>query len=117
MWQEFILEARDDTYIFGDLTFKADFNEEQQIFNEPYIREDGETMINYYPSKKLFVIYYDNVIVKIIFTSTCWSDDFIEYYICDNVAFSCNENYHGRPRKINHRCNIDMSEFITTNNL
>ena len=118
MWKEFVLEAKDDTYIYGDLTFKADFDEEKQKFKEHYVREEDEnSIVKYYPSKKLFVVYFDNDIVKIIFTSTCWSDDFVEYYVLNNVAFLCNENYHGRPRKTNYECNIDLTEFITKNNL
>lgn len=49
-------------------------------------------IIKYFPSKHLFVVYENEKIVEIIFTSTNWSDDYMIYTFKDNKPISLKEN-------------------------
>jgi len=115
--QEFILEKDDDTYIYGGLKFHAHVNDDGDLV-EPFIHTESDSkIVKYYSSKNLFVVYVDNRITELIFTMTCWSDDYKAYEIKDNVAYSITEYYHGRCSKHKQSCNFDFTEFITDNNL
>lgn len=112
----FILENDDDTYIYGGLIFSAEFK--NNAFIEPFIHKESDTkIIKYYKSKKLFVVYEKNIIIQLIFTSICWSDDFQAYNIENNIGLSYVECYHGIPDYKIKLCNKDFTEFILSNNL
>lgn len=114
--QRFILEKDDDTYIYGGLEFYAECIDNHLI--EPYIHNETETkIIKYYKSKNLFVVYINNEIKQLIFTLTCWSDDFSLYNIENNIAISYKKTYHFNGKRIydNNVCNIDFTDFIVDN--
>lgn len=114
----FYLEEDDDTYIYGRKLFKANFDEEKQVYIEPYYRKESYSRkIRYYPSKHLFVVYTDDIITEIIFTMVCWSDDYKAYSIKDNISTSYRECYHGRIKINPVECNINFSGFIEENDL
>lgn len=112
---KYFLEADDDTYIYGDKMFECDYCNDKPI--QPYIRMENNKIIKFYRDKLFFVVYENEKIVEIIKTMTCWSDDIIAYKLKDNIAYSYNEVYHGRPYKTNETCSVDFSEFITANGL
>ena len=112
--KDFFLDNDDDTYIYGGLKFTSQYNKRKLI--EPYIHKETENKyIKFYRSKRFFVIYIDNYITEIIFTMTCWSDDFIAYKLKDNIAYSFSERYHGIYFTENQPCNINLTDFITDN--
>lgn len=112
---KYFLEANDDTYIYGNKMFECDYSNNIPI--QPFIRVENNKTIKFYRDKQFFVVYENDKIVEIIKTMTCWSDDTVAYKLKDNIAYSYNEVYHGRPYKTNEKCSIDFSEFITANNL
>ena len=112
----FFLEENDDTYLFSNLEFTAECDGD--ILLEPYTHKETDTKtIKYYPSKNLFVAYDNNIIVQMVFTSTCWSDDYEAYNIENNIGVSYTECYHGKPNFTAKECNKDFSNFIRENNL
>jgi hypothetical protein len=100
-------------YMYGDLTYTVtldetgksvepyvlDFSVESEAFSpeEKDLREnhDWAEKIWYYPSKDMFVVFYDGHVTEVILMMTCWSDDSITYYIENDVVVSYKENYHG----------------------
>jgi hypothetical protein len=114
---KYFLYADDDTYIYGDKMFKCKYCYNTNTYIEPYYRKEKNKLIKFYRKKQFFVIYEDCKITEIIFTMTCWSDDFSSYKLKDNVAYECDKNYHGRPFKRKEPCNIDFTEFIRENGL
>ena len=113
---KFILDSDDDTYIYGDLEFSAEFKD--GILIEPYVRIENESRyVKYYKSKNMFIVYENECISEIIFTMTCWSDDYKAYKIKDNIAYSYTEVYHGRVVKQNVECSDDFNQFIVENQL
>lgn len=115
---QFYLENDDYTYIYGGRLFKAEVDATTGEKLEPYIRKASSTKtIRFYPSKRLFVVYMNNIISELIFVMTCWSDDYKAYVVNDNIATSFKECYHGRPNPNPTACNIDFTEFIRDNGL
>jgi|694.fasta_scaffold42124_13 hypothetical protein len=118
MIYSFELEMDDDTYIYGGLQFEAEYDENKKVFLEPYTRREIDITIKYYPSKHLFVCYNESdEIIRLVFTMTCWSDDFRDYTIRNNSAIMYDEVYHGRMRFKNKACDVDFNKFITENGL
>lgn len=117
MLVDYFLEANDDTYIYGDLMFKCEFDVENGKYIEPFIRTEGSKTIKFYRNKQFFVVYEDSDIREIIKTMTCWSDDVIAYKILDGNAYKYDEVYHGRPIIFNKDCAVDFSIFIRDNGL
>ena len=77
---------------------------------------DDKTHIKYYKSLNLFVIYKNSIIDEIIYTSTCWSDDFIIFKIKDLKVISYYERYHGcRSLIINYDENEVVKSFEYNN--
>jgi hypothetical protein len=114
----YYLESDDDTYIYGDKMFKCEFCENSNTYLEPFIYKETRTrVVKLFKSKNLFVIYENNEIVEIIKVMTCWSDDYKRFKIKNNIAYSFDENYHGRPYVRNKVCDCDFNEFIADNNL
>lgn len=79
--------------------------------NKKYLisKTDDNKIIHYYKDNHIFVIFDEkNKIEKIIFTMTCWSDDYIIYYIENDMVIKSYESYHGGFRKlyINYENNI-----------
>jgi hypothetical protein len=114
---KYYLESDDDTYIYGDRMFKCKFCRETNKYIQPYIRKENDKTIKFFRDKRFFAIYENGLLIEIIETMTCWSDDYISYKIRDNIAYERDENYHGRPLKRNEQCNIDLSNFIRSNDL
>jgi len=116
LYEEFLLDDDEDTYIYGGLKFTAQSIEGELV--EPYIHMETENKcIKFYRTKRFFVVYVDNSITEIIFTMTCWSDDFKAYKLKDNIAHSFSERYHGIYSTENKLCDIDFTDFITENGL
>lgn len=114
--EEFNLETDDDTYIYGGLKFTAESIDGELI--EPYTHIESDTrIVEFYRSKNLFVVYDNNRISELIFTMTCWSDDYKAYKLRDNIAYSYTECYHGRRCNTPKDCNIDFTEFIAESGL
>jgi len=69
---------------------------------------DDNKIIHYYNSDNIFIIFNKkNKIEKIIHTMTCWSDDYIIYYIENDNIIKSIESYHGiRKLYINYENNI-----------
>lgn len=114
---KYFLESDDDTYYYGDDTYECEFCEETNTYIQPFVRKENNKLIKFYRNKRFFVIYENSKIIEIIYTMTCWSDDFVSYKIKDNVAYEYDKNYHGRPCNRNEPCNIDFSKFIQDNDL
>lgn len=114
---QYFLEADDDTYIYGDLMFECEFDEQSNTYIQPFFRQDNETIIKFYRDKRFFGIYKNNSLVEIIKTMTCWSDDVVAYKLKDGVAYEYDEVYHGRLYKKGEICDIDFSDFIRANGL
>jgi hypothetical protein len=115
---QFYLENDDHTYIYGGRLFTAEVDDSTGEMLEPYIRKASPVKtIRYYPSKRLFVVYINNIITELIFVMTCWSDDYKAYVIFNNIATSLKECYHGRPNITPIACNIDFSNYIRDNGL
>lgn len=113
----YFLNADDDTYIYGDKMFECDYSDETDEYIQPYIRMEKNKIIKFYRNKRFFVVYENDKIVEIIKTMTCWSDDVVAYKLKDNIAYSYDEVYHGRPYKSNEECSVDFNEFIRTHGL
>ena len=109
---QIFIEADDDTYIYGNRFYDAYIDGNKDNI-EPYYTTDNDKIIKYFPSRHLFVVYENNSIIEIIFTSTCWSDDYEKYDIKDNKPISLYESYHSGCRilKIKYENNIS-SEVI-----
>ena len=118
MIYSFGLEMNDDTYIYGGLQFEAEYDEAKNMFLEPYTRREIDITIKYYPCKHLFVCYNkSDEIIRLVFTMTCWSDDFRDFTIRNKIAIMYDEVYHGRMRCKNKTCEIDFTNFIDVNEL
>lgn len=117
MFRSFYLEEDDNTFIYGGLVFKAEYDEINDKYLEPYIRHDANKIIKYYPSKNIFITYNsDNKIERIVFTMTCWSDDYRDYSLYNNKGIYYYECYHGIIQR-RKECNVDFNEFIASNGL
>ena len=114
---KYYLEIDDDTYIYGNKYFKCKYCKETETYIQPYIRKENGKTIKFFRDKRFFVVYENGLLIEIIATMTCWSDDYIAYKIRDNIAYELDENYHGRPVKRKEQCNIDFSGFIRNNDL
>jgi len=98
--------------------FQCEYCNETNEYKEPYIyQETVNKKVKLYRSKCFFVIYEDNELIEIIKLMTCWSDDYQRYKIKNNIAYSYDENYHGRPYQRDKECNIDFNDFIIKHNL
>jgi hypothetical protein len=114
---QYFLNADDDTYIFGDEMFECEYNEETNTYIQPFIRQDGDRIIKFYRDEQFFVVYKNAMLIEIVKTMTCWSDDVIHYKLNNGVAYEYDETYHGRPHKKGEVCDVDFSEFISKNGL
>ena len=114
--KDFILETNDDTYIYGGLKFSAIYNEGK--FMEPFIHiDENSRTVKFYRDKGFFIIYNEGRIEEIIFTMTCWSDDFRAYKVNNNnFGYLCTECYHGRIGE-EKACNFNFSKFIARHGL
>lgn len=119
MLRKFYLENDDYTFIYGGLMFEAEYDESSDTFKEPYIRKEKyNKVIKFYPSKKFFITYdEDNMIDRIVFVMTCWSDDYIDYAVYNKKGIYYHECYHGKINKKRIECDIDFSDFIAKNGL
>jgi hypothetical protein len=118
MLRKFYLEEDDHTFIYGGLMFEAEYNEETNKLEEPYVRKEKDRIVKYYPSKYFFVTYNDEEMIdRIVFTMTCWSDDYKDYALYNKKGIYYYECYHGRVNRSRTECNIDFTEFIEVNGL
>ena len=74
------LESDDDTYVSGNMYA---FSGEQGEPIEPYYYHCNNTMVKCYPSRHIYLEYESTILIKIVYTLTCWSDDISIYYIDD----------------------------------
>lgn len=87
------IEEDDNTYIYGNNEFKGLKKDEKYI--EPFYYENNNKIVKYYPSKNLFIEYKNNKIIEIIYTETCWSDDYSRYIFNDDILLNSEISYHG----------------------
>lgn len=113
MLRSFYLEEDDSTFIYGGLQFKAEYDDVNNKYLEPYIRKDSGKTIKYFRSKNIFVTYDNkNKIERIVFTMTCWSDDYRDYAVYNNKGIYYYECYHGYIEKKRVECDVDFSKLI-----
>jgi len=119
MLYKFILEEDDNTFIYGGLMFEAEYDDENDKLLEPYIRKEKyNKTVKYYPSKNIFITYdEDNMIDRIVFTMTCWSDDYMDYAVYNKRGVYYYECYHGCINKRRIECDRDFTDFIAVNGL
>jgi hypothetical protein len=101
------VESDDHTYVSGEMLATKENGE----YLEPYLYtgalEDYEAGIcktYYYPSDNKFVVYKDDEIIRIVFTSTSWSDDYDKFDIRDGSIFLITITEHGT-----RKCYISVS--------
>ena len=87
----------DDTYVSGDLAVIL-FGDNGELL-EPYIYKDAQRKVECYISKNIWVEKVEGKIVKVIYTSTCWSDDWRTYYVEDDNIVKIIDTYHGINRR------------------
>ena len=102
------LKADDDTYVSGDLAVVS-FGDEGELL-EPYIYKDDERTVECYISKNIWVEKVKGKIVKVVYTSTCWSDDSRTYYVENDKVISITDTYHGM-----NRCYITFEDGCVSN--
>ena len=83
----------DDTYVSGDLAVIS-FGDNGELL-EPYIYKDAQRKVECYISKNIWVEKVEGKIVKVIYTSTCWSGDWRTYYVEDDNIVKIVDTYHG----------------------
>lgn len=88
-----LVESDDNTYLYGDRYFKA--LSVDGVICEPFFLKDNNEIVAFYSSKDLFVVYVDGNIVSVIYTMTCWSDDFARYSFVNGVLTELFETCHG----------------------
>lgn len=93
MFIDVFVETDDNTYIYGDRYFKALAND--GVASEPFFLKDNDEIIAFYPSQNLFIVYIDSNIVNVIYTMTCWSDDYAKYTFNNGVLSELYETSHG----------------------
>ena len=93
IFTDVFVESDDNTYLYGDRYFKA-LSVDGKLC-EPYYLKDNDEIIAFYPSQDLFVVYVDGNIVNVIYTMTCWSDDFAKYSFVNGVLTELFETCHG----------------------
>ena len=93
MFVDIFIDSDDNTYIYGDRNYKAIVND--GVVCEPYYLKDDDKIISFYPSQNLFIVYVNGNIVNIIYTMTCWSDDFAMYTFNDGILLELHETSHG----------------------
>ncbi len=107
---EVFIESDDDTYIYGDYTYKVKIVD--GVYIEPYMLELDNNFIKFYRNEGFFAVYTDNILTDIIFIETCWSGDVIGYKINENmIGHEFLRVYHGRQMKENKNTR-DLSELI-----
>jgi prepilin-type processing-associated H-X9-DG protein len=93
IFTDVFVESDDNTYLYGDRYFKA--LSVDGVLREPYYLKDNDEIIAFYPSQDLFVVYVNSNIVNVIYTMTCWSDDYAKYSFVDGVLTELFETSHG----------------------
>lgn len=93
MFVDIFIESDDDTYIYGDRNFKAIVND--GVVCEPYYLKDDDKIISFYRSQGFFIVYVNDKIVNVIYTMTCWSDDFAKYTFNNGILLELFETSHG----------------------
>jgi hypothetical protein len=103
----------DDTYIYGGNTYQI--KQVDGVLVEPYLLVEDGKLIKYFKSEHTFAVY-DNeskVLTDLIFTMTCWSDDFTAYKVNESgIGYEVTKVYHGRLIEKNKKCNVDLNETI-----
>ncbi len=110
MFVNIFVESNDDTYIYGDRYFKALTVDGVEC--EPYYLKNDDKIIAFYPSEHLFIEYIDANIVSVIYTMTCWSDDFAKYSFNDGVLFELYETCHGFRNVTVSYCDGVISDVV-----
>lgn len=112
------IDSDDSTYSYGDFTYTARLDSQGDPI-EPYIldfsvdsndfspeekerreHQDELEKVWYYPSKRMFVVFYDNQVTEVVHTMTAWSDDYYVYYVEDDKVTHFEESYHGGNRRL-----------------
>ena len=110
---EVFIEMDDNTYIYGDNTYQI--KKVDGVLVEPYLLVQDDKLIKYFKSNHTFAVYdiKSETLIELIFTMTCWSDDFTAYKVNESgIGYEVTKVYHGRLIEKNKKCNVDLNETI-----
>lgn len=102
------LEGDDNTWVYGKVYFKED------KFIQFHINDEKEIITVCIPDKDIYLDYDMNTrnLKSIIYTNTCWSDDWTRYDFDENgELYYIEERVYGH----NRRAYIDVKDNVVTN--
>jgi hypothetical protein len=91
----------DHTYVYGNMMAKkvdGNFVEPYYYYGAPEINDSDDCITYYYPSINRFIVYHNDVLIRIVNTCTSWSDDYDKYEIEDNKISKITMTEHGMNR-------------------
>jgi hypothetical protein len=90
----------DSTYVYGKMIalFSSNIPIEPFIYNnKPEPHDPDGSYVHCYPSQNKYIVHDKNgLVIRVVYTSTSWSDDYIKYDIESEDVVKIVETEHGR---------------------
>ena len=110
MWNNFgthILAADDHMYVHGKM-YSKDGNEPYYYIGAPETDDQLDFVTHFFPSMNKFIVYNKGTVIRIIFTSTTRSYDYISYTFHEGMLTKIYE------QRNNNQCEMHVSNNVIT---